>query len=148
VLPAQRHLELAAADTAADVAAQGAPAQRRAGERRELEPDLSARGVSRVPRGDQRVARLKYERADLGGVHIEHLGDLGVTERLELRQHESGALWLGQLAEVGHERAQFLAALDLLGKALHAPGLHCMLLRGTLTPRPQSARGRSLAHAS
>ena len=139
LLSSHGRLELATARTCPDVAAQRAAPQRRAGERRELEPDFSAGRVARIARGDQRSARLEHQRSDLGRVHLQHLGDLGVTERLELRQHQCRALRLRQLAEVGHQLAQLLTALDLLRESLGAPRLDGTLLVRAVPARPQSA---------
>jgi hypothetical protein len=110
--------ELAAAGTLAQVATKVGPAQRAAAEVCELLADHGAISLARGATGDQRFACLEHERLHLVLWHAEDLADLLMAERVHLGEHERGALFVGQPAEIEHEVAQVLAPLGLDGEAL------------------------------
>jgi hypothetical protein len=110
--------ERTAAGTLAQVATEVAPAQRATVEVRELLADHGAVRLTRRPTGDQRFACLEHERLHLVLWNAEDMADLLMAERVHLGEHERGALFVGQPAEIEHEIAQVLAPLGLDGEAL------------------------------
>ena len=98
----------------------------------------SPRTASRAPcaRGDQRGAGLEHERLHLLAAAAEHVGDLVVRHVAELREHERGALLLGQAGDVAQQVAQVLSALDLGGEVL---GRRLDQLGGRLPRRARAA---------
>ena len=130
--------ELGAARALAQVPAERSPAQLAGGRGRECLADLSAGDLSRAAILDQGGASLKDECLHLFGLAIEHLGDVSVIERPELREDQRGLLLLREVLEVGEELAELGTLLDLLGeadrRALALDLAHCQL-----PPGPQHA---------
>src|SRR2546421_12648145 len=94
---------------AAKVAAPESPAALRG----ELLTDVGAVGLPRHATGQERLASLEDERLDLLLRDAQRLGDLIVSERIELGQDERRALIVRQTLHVDDQIAQVLAPLHL-----------------------------------
>jgi len=116
-LPANLVREGPAALAFGDVVAQLTAAQRAAAQDGELLTDLTAIGLAGVPAAHERLTRLKDKRLDLRRAHAEDHRDLVVRVRFKLSEDQRGALVLRQALQVGKQRAQVLAMLDLGAQA-------------------------------
>jgi hypothetical protein len=100
------------------VAAQRPTPQLTAAGGREQLAHVLARRLAGVAFGDQARARLVHQGLDLGRRHVDHPRDLRVREVADLREHERGALVVGQARDVAQQLAQLRAALDTGAEAV------------------------------
>jgi hypothetical protein len=80
----------------------------------EVGADLGAHRVARLGRLHEAQAGAHEQRLDRRDADVVGLGELGVTEALELAHEQGRALLLGQPPHVRHQPAQVLAPLSLL----------------------------------
>ena len=80
--------------------------------------DLDAVGVAGLGGLHQAHASADEEGLDRGDRHVERVGEVGVGHAVHLAHQERGALLLRELADVGDELAQVVAALGLLDRVV------------------------------
>jgi hypothetical protein len=83
----------------------------------ELLAHLLARQRARLGALGERDAGADEQRLDRRDRRLHRLGDLLVGQRVDLAQQQGGLLRLGQILHVGHEQAEVLALVHLVGGA-------------------------------
>ena len=86
--------------------------------------DLGAVGVTGLGGLHEAHASADQQGLDRGDRHVECVGEVGVRHAVHLAHQEGGALLLRELADVGDELAEIVAALGLLDRVVQRLARH------------------------